>query len=397
MGMPESQSANVAYRAVLFAALLLVLGLLFRQLATLLLALLMTVIISIPLSAGATKLEHRGIPRGIGALATLLFGLAVLAGVLALVIPPFVDQTNKFVNEVPGIVNDLEKTIGRATGNKPSEVGDKIQNYLQRYTDQPQRLIGPITSIGLSIAGVVGALILILITAYYIAVRPEPLVDGALRLVPPARRAHARWIMERLRSAWIGWMKGVVIHMFLSGTLLYIGLTLIGLDFAIVFAVLTALVVVVPYIGVIVGAIPPVLFALTISPGKALLVLIVYVAVHEIEASLIIPLVMARTTKLHPALIAVGVVVVGELFGIIGLIVAVPIIATIAILTDELWVKEIETAHARKTAEAFSLREPRDALEAARATPDEVEPEKAEQQATASLTGGSVHPLERDR
>jgi len=176
-----------------------------------------------------------------------------------------------------------------------------------------------------------------------------------------------------------------------------IGLTLIGLDFAIVFAVLTALVVVVPYIGVIVGAIPPVLFALTISPGKALLVLIVYVAVHEIEASLIIPLVMARTTKLHPALIAVGVVVVGELFGIIGLIVAVPIIATIAILTDELWVKEIETAHARKTAEAFSLREPRDALEAARATPDEVEPEKAEQQATASLTGGSVHPLERDR
>src|SRR5919205_341967 len=137
--MPELR-IPVAYRAVVLAGVLLVLGLLFRQLATLLLALLMTVIISIPLSAGATKLERRGIPRGIGALATLLFGLAVLAGVLALVIPPFVDQTNKFVNEVPGIVNDLEQTIGRATGSKPSEVGDKIQNYLQRYTDHPQRL-----------------------------------------------------------------------------------------------------------------------------------------------------------------------------------------------------------------------------------------------------------------
>ena len=76
--------------------------------------------------------------------------------------------------------------------------------------------------------------------------------------------------MERLRSAWIGWMQGVVFDMFISGTLLYIGLTIIGLDFALVFAVLTALLVVVPYFGAIVGAIPPVLFALTISPGKAL-------------------------------------------------------------------------------------------------------------------------------
>ena len=116
------------------------------------------------------------------------------------------------------------------------------------------------------------------------------------------------------------------------------------------------------------------------SPGKALLVLAVYVGVHEVEADPIIPVVMARTVKLHPALIAVGVAVVGELFGIVGLIVAVPIIATLAILTEELWIKEIEGAP-RRTAEALNLPEPRDALETARATPDEVEPEKAEQQA----------------
>ena len=73
-------------------------------------------------------------------------------------------------------------------------------------------------------------------------------------------------------------MQGVVFDMFVTGVLLYIGLTLIGLDFAIVFAVFTALLVVIPYFGAIVGAIPPVLFALTDSPGKALLVLSVYVA-----------------------------------------------------------------------------------------------------------------------
>src|SRR5205814_2278576 len=100
---------------------------------------------------------------------------------------------------------------------------------------------------------------------------------------------HAFFVMERLRDAWLGWMRGVMIHMLLSGALLYISLSIVGLQFAIVFAVLTALLVVIPYLGVIVGAVPPVLFALTDSPEKALLVLAVYVGVHEMEANLIIP------------------------------------------------------------------------------------------------------------
>src|SRR5919109_315528 len=345
----------VAYRAVVLAGVLLVLGLLFKQLATLLLAVLMTIIIAIPLSAGATRLQRFGVPRPLGALATLLFGLTILAGVLALITPTFVDQTNKFVDQVPGIVNDLEETIGSVTGDKPSEVGDKVQNYLERYTKHPERLIGPVTSIGLSVAGVGAALIVMLLTAYYISVRPQPLVDGALRLVPPRRRVHAREVMERLRDAWIGWMQGVVLDMFISGTLLFIGLTIIGLDFALVFAVLTALLVVVPYFGAIAGAIPPIAYALTISPGKALAVLLVYVAVQQIESNMIIPLVMSRTTRLHPAMIAVGVLAVGQLFGVVGLFVAVPIISAVVILTEETWVREIEASHERRRAEEIEL------------------------------------------
>jgi len=360
--MPDAQRAPVAYKAVVLAAALLVLGLLFRQLATLMLAVLMTIIIAIPLSAGATRLERSGVPRALGALLTLLAGLAVVAGVLALIIPTFVDQVNEFVDDVPTIVHDLEQTVGDITGDRPSEVGDSIQEFLQRYTDRPERLIGPITSVGLSVVGVLGALVVMLITAYYMAVRPQPLVEGALRLVPPSRRRHARAVMERLRSAWIGWMQGVAFDMVISGTLLYIGLTIIGLDFAILFAVLTALLVVVPYFGAFVGGIPPVLFALTDSPGKALAVLAVYVLVQQIEGNIIIPLVMSRTTRLHPALIAIGVVVVGQLFGIVGLFVAVPIISAAAILTEEIWVREIEAAHEQRTTADITLAGPEEPL-----------------------------------
>ena len=81
----------------------------------------------------------------------------------------------------------------------------------------------------------------------------------------------------------------------------------------------------------------------------------IYIGVHEVEANLIIPVVMARAVKLHPAVIAVGVVVVGELFGIVGLVVAVPIIASIVILTEELWVKEVEAAYAQRTTPPLEL------------------------------------------
>jgi predicted PurR-regulated permease PerM len=355
------------------------------------LAVLTTVIIAIPLSAGATRLERRGIPRPVGALATLLGGLAVVAGVLALIIPTFIDQVNAFVDDVPTIVHDLEQTVGDITGDRPSEVGDSVQDFLQRYTDNPERLIGPITSIGFSVVGVIGALIVILITAYYMAVRPQPLVEGALRLVPPSRRRHARHVMDRLRSAWIGWMQGVIFDMFISGTLLYIGLRIVGLDFAILFAVLTALLVVIPYFGAIIGAIPPVLFALTDSPGKALAVLVVYVLVQQIEGNVIIPVVMSRTTRLHPALIAIGVVVVGNLFGIVGLFVAVPIISAAVILTEEIWVREIEASHENRATVDIALAGPEEPL------PERPDPDRPQPELVLPTAGPVERPASENR
>jgi predicted PurR-regulated permease PerM len=342
---PERASPHVAYRAVLLAAALLVLGLLFQRLVTLMLAVLMTVIIAIALAAIATRLERRGVPRAIGVLVALLGGLFVIAAIIAVIIPPFIDETNEFVDDVPGIVENLRERVEDWTGADPDEVTNRVQEFVEDYTDEPERLIGPITSIGLSVAGILGALVLMLITAYYIALRPDPLLEGLIRMVPPASRPRAREVTDRLRASWIGWMQGVAVDMFFSGLLLFIGLSIIGLDFAIFFAVLTALLSVVPYFGAIASAIPPILFALTDSPGKALLVLVIYVFVQQFEGNVTIPLVMARTVKLHPAVIAFGVVVVGQLFGFVGLIVAVPILSLIVVLVEEIWVKPMERAH----------------------------------------------------
>jgi predicted PurR-regulated permease PerM len=352
--MPTPREINPLYRAVLLAAALIVLGLLFRQLLTLLVAILITVIIAIPLALAADNLEARGVPRFFGALFALVLGIALFAGTLALVIPPFVDQSQEFVDSVPGTLEDLEGEVADAFGISTQEVGQNVQEFLQRYTDDPGSLIGPLAQIGLSVVGILAALIFMLLTAFYIALNPQPLVRGLLSLVPPVRREAANNLMLRLRVAWVGWLQGVVIDMLVTGVLLYLGLTLIGLEFAIFFAVFSAFLVVIPYFGAVIGAVPVVLFALADSPTTALLALVVYIVVQQVEGNVIIPLVMAQRVKLHPALIAIGVVLVGQLFGFVGLFVAVPILSAIVILVDELWVKPmngekgIETANERE-------------------------------------------------
>jgi len=339
--MPNVRDASPLTRAILLAAGLLLVGLVFQELVTLLIAVLMTVLIAIPMGIVADRLERFRVPvpRWLGALVGLLLGLAVLAGVLAIVIPSFVDQSDEFVEQVPGIVDSLRERLNDVGGDG---TGAEAQEFLERYIDDPQQFVGPLASLGLNVASVLAAILLILITAYYIAVSPQPLLEGVTKLFAPPRREWARTVMKRLRDAWVGWMQGVLADMLITGVLLYIGLELIGLELTIFFAVFSAILVIVPYFGAILGAIPPTLFAFAEGTDTALLTLGVYILVQQVESNLTIPLVMANRVQLHPALVAIGVVIVGQLFGFIGLFVAVPILSAMVILVDELWVKPTE-------------------------------------------------------
>src|SRR6266496_4485335 len=106
--MAAGKRFDPLYRAVLLAFGLVVAYILFRELITFAILILITVLISIPLSAGATRLQRHGVPRAIGAFATLLVGLAAIAGLFYLIIPTFVDEIKRFVDQVPGIAKSLE-------------------------------------------------------------------------------------------------------------------------------------------------------------------------------------------------------------------------------------------------------------------------------------------------
>jgi len=314
-------------------------GLIFRQITTLILAVLIVVIIALPLSAFASLLQRIGIPRGIGAALGLLLGLAALGGLIALIVPIFNHEINQFTTALPKIVDALRHRLGRLLGTSPTRTGQQIQHFVNTYTQHPTKLLGPLASVGASVVAGLATLIVVLLTALYTAIQPEPLARGLVSLAPPAKRSQATHILSRLRVAYLGWLRGLFIGMVVLGGVTYLGLRIVGPAF---FAVFTAVAMIIPYFGALLSSIPPIVYALTVSPGKALIVAIIYLVAHQLESNVIQPLVVARTVELHPAVVAVGVVAVDRLFGFAGLIIAVPILATIRILVDELWIKPVE-------------------------------------------------------
>ncbi len=191
------------------------------------------------------------LPRAVGALGALLVGLGVVAAILAVVIRAS-SSRQALINDLPEAIASLQSSIAALTGRPPDGTlrsGDELQQYLRRWLDNSEALLAPAATISLGLVSAVTTALLVLLTAFYIAVNPTPLVNGTLKLFAPSRRPWARTVLTRLRDAWIGWMQGVGVDMLISGVLLYAGLTLIGLPFAIVFALLSALLVLIPNYG----------------------------------------------------------------------------------------------------------------------------------------------------
>jgi predicted PurR-regulated permease PerM len=350
--MSESRiTAGVIYKAVLLAFALVVGAMVFRALSTLILGVLIVVIIATPLSAFADLLARWRCPRAVGATLGLLIGLGAVAGLVALIVPVFTSEVDHFAKELPSISDSLTRRLGRLTGSSPAHISSQIQHFVTTYTHNPSKLLGPAASVGESVAAGVAAIIVVLLTSLYTAIHPDPLHSGLIRLFPVPRRPQVHHILMRLRTAYLAWLRGLFVGMVVLGGLTYIGLMLVGLNFAAFFAVFTAVAMIVPYFGALASSIPPILYALTISPQKAILVAIIYVGAHQLESNVIQPLVVARTVKLHPAVVAIGVVAVDQLFGFIGLLIAVPIIATFTILVDELWTRPLERREDRAPVE----------------------------------------------
>jgi predicted PurR-regulated permease PerM len=313
-----------------------------------LLVLFLAVILAVYLDAVSSFLQRRlDIPAPVALGSALMLTLGGLVGVVFLIAPAVASQVQDFVANLPTFLSELDQSIDRlfrsipvlrrgvTEGGAPgvlasslNEIFGVLRGALVPYLKGGVELI---------IEGVS-----VLVMAIYLARSPGIYLDGVIALVPPSHRRLAIAILYDLRVTLRAWVVGQLIAMVLLAALTTLGLWILGIPYFLAFGVFAGVAAIVPFFGTLLSTLLPALFALGLfGLPKALAVTALGVGVHLIEANFVAPVVMERQVNLPPVITIAGVLLIGKLFGLAGLIVAVPILAFVMVLIRHILLGEV--------------------------------------------------------
>ncbi|MEA2714321.1 MAG: hypothetical protein QOK27_2282 [Gemmatimonadales bacterium] len=325
----------------------IVVALLIRTIDVLIVVFL-AIILAVYLDAVSGFLQRRaGVPPAIGLAAALALTLGGLVGVVFLVAPAVASQVQDLVANLPSFLTELDQSINRlfrsipvlrrgvTEGGAPgllasslNELFGVLRGALVPYLKGGVELI--IKGVG------------VFVMALYLARTPSTYVDGLVALVPPAHRRLARVILYDLKLTLHAWVVGQLIAMVLLAALTTLGLWILGVPYFLAFGVFAGVAAIVPFFGTLFSTLIPALFALGVAGlGKAIAVALLGIGVHLIEANFVAPVVMERQVNLPPVITIAGVLLIGKLFGLAGLIVAVPILAFVMVLIRHILLGEV--------------------------------------------------------
>ena len=305
---------------------------------------LLTLLLSTIVSAPVNYLDRRGIPRVWGTLVVFV-GLLLGLQLVGLVIAPLVDQTQRLIADSPALLAEVQVLVDRLEQITRLDLGEPLlaERLLEAAQDRVSGLsVETVASAGFSIANMIYLGVVVLLTSVYAVLQPAPLVRGFVGLFPANRRQQVREMLKGMYRNVQRWLLGQFADKMIVGLLIGIGLWAVGIPFALLLGLLTGLLGLIPYVGIVVSLVPPVLLALAANPMDVLWVLAVYFLVLQVEADLIYPVVMSRAVALHPAAIIFGLFVMSVFFGFVGLLLAVPLVAALQVLVRELWTPRMD-------------------------------------------------------
>ena len=315
-----------------------------------LLVVFLAVILAIYLNS-LTDLLHRrlGMPTPLGLALAVGATMGALVGVILLIAPPVTAQVQDLLTNLPRYLASLDTNLNQFIGSIPV-----LRRSVTSGADgQPGVLANALSEIlgflrGAAVPYLKGGVevliegVSVLVMAIYLARHPQVYSDGVVALAPPPRRQLARAILSDLNVTIRAWVIGQIIAMVLLAALTTLGLWALGVPYFLAFGVFAGVAAIVPFFGVLLSTLLPALFALgAFGVTKALLVGALGVAVHLVEANFVAPVVMERQVNLPPVITIAGVLLIGKLFGLGGLIIAVPILALVMILVRHILLGEV--------------------------------------------------------
>lgn len=264
--------------------------------------------------------------------------IAIIVLVFMSVIPNLVDQLVSLAKNIPGFVNNmqtwLQETADRATRFplfKELDVDKYINNFDASAGDLLQQFLGGLTNSLGSLIGKITTVVLLLVTVpfilFYMLKDGEKLVPNVEKVFPEKQRENIKGLLKQLNKTLSDYISGQAIECLFVGTFTFLGYLLIGVDYAFLFGVIAGLTNLIPYLGPYIGLAPAMIYTFFDSPTRALLCILVVLVVQQIDGNVIYPNVIGKSLNIHPLTIILILLVAGNLAGILGVFLGVPVYA----------------------------------------------------------------------
>jgi predicted PurR-regulated permease PerM len=303
--------------------------------------LLAAVVISTALGPAVDWLQRRGVPRAAGVL-LLYAGVLAMFLVAALLLAPLLANQG---TAIAGALTDAYASLLEALRASPSRLVQRLSLQLPgsfRLTPPDGTEADPLASVGaaLALVGRVGdglfVFVSVLLLAFYWTLERERLVRGLLRLLPAGRREAVRVLLAESEARVGGYIRGLALLCLLVGAVAFVAYRLIGLPHALVLALAAGLFEAVPVVGPVLGALPALVVALSLGPAATGWVVAATVLIQVVENVVLVPRVMRRAVGVNPVVTLLSLVGFGQLFGMPGAMLAIPIAAVVQLLLDRL-------------------------------------------------------------
>ena len=330
---------RVLIAALVVASVALVLLLVWYA-ADLLMLVFAGVLVSILLRGFTRFLSRRtGMGRGLS-LATVALALVTLVIAVAwLVTGRIGTQMSELRQQLPHAVENVMRYVGQYEWARGAI--DSLPNLNDWLAARSSTVIARLTGLASTTLGTVVNVVVVLIIGLYLASQPDLYARGIKHLLPFRYRVRAGEILGAIDVALWHWLGGRFGLMLVNGGLTALGLWLLGVPLALSLGLLAGLLNFVPNFGPWIAAIPAVLVAFLQSPQQALYVALLYLVLQSVDAYLLTPLVDRKSVELPPVLTITAQVLLGLLFGFIGILLASPLTAAAMILVKMLYVEDV--------------------------------------------------------
>lgn len=318
---------EISHRTVIFTVVFLAAVWFLYQIREIILQVFVALLIMAILNPLVTKLSKLKIPRALAVAVVYLFVLGVVIGAFALVIPTLAEQTTNFANSLPAFVNNL---------TLPSVV---TQEITKEATAEIGRLPTQILKVGFSIFGNILTVLAVFVFAFYLLVAREKLDDQMAVVFGKQKGEKFGKVIDQLETKMGGWARAQLIIMFLMGFIFYFGLLALKIPYALPLALLVGILEIVPTIGPIVAVIPAIIVGFGISPLTGLAAAALSFLMHQLENYVFVPNVMQKSVGVSPIITLISLVIGLKIAGVVGAILAVPVVITIEIMTKEFVLK----------------------------------------------------------